>query len=184
MNSGPLVSSPEDGQVILGHVSRAHGVHGALVVTPYGDDPELILTGRNLFLLSPDGLEKRSVEYFKGKIATQGLIVKIKNITTRDAAAALQGWRVAIDRANLPEPAEDEVYLADLIGLTVVTGDGQTVGPVANLIEAGGGLILVVIPPDQPGREILIPYQAEFVVDIDLQGQRLIMDPPPGLLDL
>lgn len=181
MSSAP---PPVNNPVILGHVARPHGVHGAIIITPYGDNPELILTGRRIFLLSPDGLERRPVESLKGKEAAQGLIVKIKNITTREAASAFRGWRVALAREHLPEPADDEVYLADLIGLTVLVNNGRPVGRVVNLIEAGGGLILVIISSDQPDKEILVPYQEQFVVEVDLAGGRLVMDLPPGLLEL
>lgn len=175
---------PEDRYVALGHVSRPHGVHGALVISPYTDDPGLILKGAHLELISPDGRTRRPVESLKGKEAAQGLIVKIKNITTREAAGALQGWSLVMAREHLPAPAEEEVYWADLLGLTVKTPDGRSLGRVAHLMEAGAGLILVVPDQEDPTREYLLPFQEEFLVKLDIQNGQVIVDPPPGLLEL
>ena len=180
----PLSRSGDDDLVILGHVARAHGVHGALIVTPYAEDPQIILDGRHLELLSPDGLERRPVASLKGKQAAQGLIIKIKNVGTREAAAALKGWRLGMERWHLPEPAEDEVYWADFIGLQVFDAQGRELGRVARLMEAGAGLILVLDSDLSPGRELLLPYQAEFLVSLEPEQGRLVLDPPPGLLEL
>lgn len=171
-------------EVVLGHVARPHGVHGALVITPYTDRPELILKGDDLTLCSPDGRASRPIESLKGKEAAQGLIVKIKNITTREAAAALKGWGLTMAREKLPEPDQEEVYWADLMGLEVKTSGGLYLGQVEHLMDAGAGLILVVMAPGEPGQERLIPFQEEFLVELDLEKGRLIIDPPPGLLEL
>ena len=179
-----MTDQMSDDFVILGHVARAHGVHGALIVTPYTQDPQVILDGRHLELLSPDGLERRPAASLKGKEAAQGLIVKIKNVTTREAASALKGWRLGIPRRYLPEPAEDEVYWADLLGLQVFDAQGRELGRVARLMEAGAGLILVLDSALAPGQELLLPYQEEFVVSLEPAEGRLVLDPPPGLLEL
>ncbi len=169
--------------VVLGHISRPHGVHGAVVVTPYAQEPDLILQGRHLELISPDD-RRRPLDSLKGKEAAQGLIVKIKDVTTREAAAALKGWRVIMKREHLPPTADDEVYWADLIGLEVFSPDGRNLGRVDKLMEVGAGLILVVKRPDDPEGELLLPYQEEFLVELDLESGRLVLDPPPGLLEL
>lgn len=172
------------GFVVLGHITRPHGVHGAVIITPYTDNPDAILEGRNLELLSPDGEVRRPVGSLKGKAAAQGLIVKFKNITTREAALALKGWRVGLERVFLPEAGEDEVYLTDLIGLDLFTADGKKFGRVTNLMEAGAGLILVAVPDDGTGRELLAPFHESLVVELDLEARRLTLDLPPGLLDI
>ncbi len=173
------------GLVVLGHIARAHGVHGAVVVESYAENPRTILGhGERLRLLSPDGRTARPVGSLKGQEAAQGLIVKIKNVTTRDAADTLKGWRLAMPREGLPPAGEDEVYWADLTGLAVFTADGRDLGRVTALMEAGAGLLLVVADPEEPGRERLLPFQETFIVRLDLAEGRLVYDPPEGLLDL
>ncbi len=171
------------GLVILGHIARAHGVHGAVVIVPYTESPERILAGHpELVLLSPDSQSQKPLTVVKGKEATQGLIVKIKGVTSRDEAALLRGWRVVLPREFLPEPAEDEIYLSDLVGLTTWTVDGTKVGEVTGHLETGASILLVIVNED--GRETLIPFQDEFVVEVDLEENRLLIDPPPDLLEL
>jgi 16S rRNA processing protein RimM len=172
------------GFILLGHIVRPHGVHGAVVVSPYTDNFDLILSGRELELLSPDGQTRRPAGALKGKAAAQGLIIKLKNVPDREAAQALKGWRLGIDRARLPEADDDEVYWADFIGLELFTPEGQPIGRVVNLMEAGAGLILVAAPADNPGGELLLPYHEDFVVELDVAGGRLTLDLPPGLLEL
>lgn len=170
--------------IVLGYIARPHGVHGAVVVTTFSTDPGLILDGQGLELLSPDGATRRPVSSLKGKEAAQGLILKMKDVTTREAALELKGWRIGLKRELMPEVDDDEVYWADLLGLEVFTPEGLNLGQVKNLMEAGAGLVLAVISPSSPEHELLLPYQEQFVVELDLSARRLVLDLPPGLLDL
>ena len=170
------------GFVEMGRVLRPHGVGGAFIITAYTENPAAILKAAGLELWSPDNLERRRVEGLSGRSTTVGLIAKIPGLKSREEAAALKGWRLVSPRDLLPPLPDDEVYWADLLGLTVSTAAGQALGRVENLLEAGAGLILAVIDP--AGLERLIPFQPHLIADLDLAGRRLVIDPPPGLLDL
>ncbi len=167
--------------LVLGHVIRAHGVHGAILLAPYTETSQSILEGQGLFLLPPDNssLPPFPIESLKGKEVNQGLILKIKNINSREAAAEFKGFRLAIRRDNLPALTNDEIYLADLIGLTVQTLSGQTIGVVENFMETPAIILSIRSPED---REILVPYA--FVCEYNLPAGFLSIDPPEGLLEL
>lgn len=169
--------------IALGHITRPHGVHGALIVAPYTDNVGLILGGRNLKLRSPEG-SIRPIASLKGKEAAQGLIVKIAGLSDRDEAKKLAAWNIGIYRDDLPPLEDDEVYWADLEGLEVYAKDESHLGRVSRLMDVGAGLLLVIVPPDDPEREILLPFNEEFVLSVDVPGQHLDIDPPLGLLDL
>jgi len=171
-----------EGFVELGRVLRAHGLGGAFMVSAYAENPAAILEGAGLELRSPDGSARRRAEGLTGRAAPGGLIVKIHGLNSREEAAALKGWSLVQPRALLPPLPDDEVYWADLLGLTVSTVAGQALGRVEHLMEAGAGLLLVVTGQDGPER--LIPFQPDFVAELDLPGGRLVIDPPPGLLDI
>jgi len=175
-----LEALAEQGFVELGRVVRPHGVGGAVIISAYTENPETLFNGAGLELWSPDGRERRRAEGLTGRAATNGLIVKFPGLRRREEAAALKGWRLVRPRALLPPLPDDEVYWADLPGLSVETIDGRALGRVGNLMEAGAGLLLAVT--DHTGTERLIPFQV--IVDLDLAGGRLVIDPPPGLLDL
>ncbi|MCL2029664.1 MAG: ribosome maturation factor RimM [Deltaproteobacteria bacterium] len=170
-----------EGFVELGRVVRAHGLGGAFIISAHTENPAAILKGAGLELWSPDGSDRRGAEGLKGRTAGNGLIVKIPGLSRREEASALKGWRLVMPRALLPPLPEDEVYWADLLGLSVETRQGQALGRVERLMEAGAGLLLAVIGPG--GREGLIPFQPEFVADLDLASGRLVIDPPPGLME-
>ncbi len=180
-----MTSPPPDPSFIpLGHVTRPHGVHGAFIILPYTENAASILKGRHLKLMSPEG-DIRPINSLKGKEAAQGLIVKIDGLKGRDEARKLAGWSIGLYRDDLPPLGEDEIYWADLLGLTVYTKEGEEpLGRVARLMDAGAGLLLVIVPPEDQEREIFMPFNEEFVISVDLPEGRLLIDPPAGLLDL
>lgn len=179
-----LGPSPE-GLVVLGHIFRVHGVHGAVIIQPYTSEPELILNRSQLLeLLSPDGQSRRPVGSLKGKVAAQGVIVKFPKVTSRTAAQELVGWRVALNREHLPDLEDDEVYWNDLVGVEVYTPEGKHLGRVTGILETGASPLLAVEPPGNLGGEILLPFHENFIVEVDLKARRVVLDPPPGLLEL
>ena len=182
MTEAPGTLAKDQRFVELGRVIRPHGVSGAFIVSAYTEDPETLLAGDGLELWSPDGRERRRAEGLTGRAVTGGLIVKIPGLRRREEAAGLKGWRLVRPRALFPPLPDDEVYWADLLGLSVETIAGRALGRVGNLMEAGAGLLLVVTDP--AGAERLIPFQPGIIADLDLEGGRLVVDPPPGLLDL
>ena len=86
-----------------------------------------------------------------------------------------------VDRAALPPPDEDEFYHADLIGLRAELPDGSVLGAVTAMHNFGAGDIVELLLPS--GKRPLLPFDRETVPEIDPTGGRIVIDPPPGLLD-
>ena len=181
-----VVGSGASRWVALGRVVRPHGVHGALLLAAYTEDPVAVLAfqGAGLELRAPDGLNRRPVEGLRGRMINRRLVIAIKGLITREAAATCRGWILAAPRDLLPPPRPDEVYWADLLGLAVFTPLGRPLGRIERLTETGGHLLLAVANPDEAGRERLLPFHEQFLAELDLSGGRVVYDPPPGLLDL
>ncbi|MGL4208750.1 MAG: ribosome maturation factor RimM [Candidatus Adiutrix sp.] len=169
--------------IALGHIARPHGVHGAVVLVPYTDNLDLILKSQNLLIQSPNATHLAPLEIAKGKVANQGLIIKIKNITTREAALGLKGHKVGLTREHLPNTDDDELYLADILGMKVETIEGEHLGEVTNFIEVGNTFLLVVILAPNTD-EKLIPFHDEFIASVDSTQRLILIDPPLGFLDL
>jgi 16S rRNA processing protein RimM len=93
----------------------------------------------------------------------------------------LRGVELMIDRDRLPEADDDEIYHADLIGLSAHDTAGHLVGTVVAVLDFGAGELLELKPAD--GKTILVPFNVETVPEIDLDAGRLVIDPPEGLLD-
>jgi 16S rRNA processing protein RimM len=104
--------------------------------------------------------------------------VRLEGISDRTAAEGLVGSTVLAEREELGEAGEGSHYWTDIEGLPVVTVTGEQVGTVTGLYETGGVDVLVVT--GHRG-EVLIPLAP--YVEVDLQGKRIVVDPPMGLLD-
>jgi 16S rRNA processing protein RimM len=116
-----------------------------------------------------------------------GWIVKAAGIETRTDAERWRGRWLLLPRTELPEPAEGEVYLDDLVGLEVVerggeTGDaGRALGTVGEVYELPQGIILDVV---RDGRTVVcLPFSDDVVKELDVDGKRVVVVVPPGLLD-
>ncbi|MDR2387036.1 MAG: ribosome maturation factor RimM [Deltaproteobacteria bacterium] len=168
--------------ITLGRVLRPHGVHGAVKVAYFGQDPDSALKAPRLWLIPrAEGQEPIVIKDYKGKIVPGGFILKLGGYSTREAAAELSGSQLAVARGDLPEPEADEYYQADLLNLEAVTTGGRVLGRVKSLMDQGEFLVLVIHDPE--GRESLVPFSEDSVPEVDLKAGRLIVSELPGLLD-
>ena len=165
-------------RVCVGVVGAARGLRGEVRVRSYTADPDAIATYGTL----SDEAGKRQfrmrvVGHHKGQ-----LIARFDGVEDRTAAEALNGVRLFLPREALPEPEdEEEYYHVDLIGLAAETVDGSPLGRVRGVEDYGAGDVLDVVDPE--GRSVLVPFTRAVVPVVDLEGGRLVVDPPPGLLE-
>jgi len=110
------------------------------------------------------------------------LLARLSGVEDRNQAEALRGLRLYLPRAALPEPEPDEYYHADLIGLAATLADGTPVGRVRAVHDFGAGASLELDRSD--ASPVLVPFTRGIVPIVDLAAGRLVLDPPPGLLDL
>jgi 16S rRNA processing protein RimM len=111
---------------------------------------------------------------------TNGLLVRLSGVTTKEAADALKGVKLFVPRDRLPSLPDDEYYHADLIGLEVLDSGGGTLGRVKAVLNHGAGDILEVQVPGS-AETVLLPFTLEAVPTVDLATGRIIADPPEGL---
>jgi 16S rRNA processing protein RimM len=126
------------------------------------------------------GVRRFEIEALRG--TPKALTARIKGVTTREAAEALTGTRLYIDRALLPAREEDEWYHSDLIGLATQDQDGATIGTVVAVHNFGAGDI-VEIAPAGGGATLLVPFTRDTVPEVDVEGGWLRLVPPEGLFE-
>ena len=109
------------------------------------------------------------------------MILTLKPFDNINQVLHLVGREIYADRAALPELPSDEFYWSDLLGLQVVTADGEGLGELVDIIETGSNDVYVV---KKNGREVLVPALEDVVMSVDLAGGRMTVSLPEGLLDL
>ncbi len=172
---------PEDSAVAdaicVGAVAGAHGVRGGVRIKPFTQDPEAV--GAYGMVRDESGARRFEIQLI-GK-AKGVVLAKLSGVETREAAEALKGMRLYVDRATLPPSDRDEFYHTDLIGLAVELADGGSLGIVHALHDFGAGDLLEVKTSD--GKLILLPFTEAVFPTVDLEAGRIVARPPPGLID-
>jgi len=164
----------DDEIVIVGRIAGLYGVKGWVKVFSHTDPRENILR-YSPWLLHRGG-RWHEVALREGRRQGKGLVARLDGCDDRDAATAWLGADVAIRRGQLPPPAEDEYYWADLVGLRVETTEGVDLGVVDHLVETGANDVLVV----QGDRERLVPFTpGDAVLAVDLEAGRIEVDWDP-----
>ena len=148
----------------VGRVSGAFGVKGEIRITTFTEDPLALKTYRVLKREDGSaGLTLNAVRAVKGAV-----IATATGIETRDQAEALKGLKLFVSRDDLPDPDEDEFYLADLVGLAVRNPDGEAMGIIKSVQDFGAGDLLEVQPP--VGATWWLPFTREAVPAVDIAG--------------
>jgi 16S rRNA processing protein RimM len=170
---------------VVGLIRNAQGIRGEVVVEPLTDAPDAVFaSGRRVFVGDKTGgvtfgsetaLEIEDARPFKG-----GLIVKFDSLADRNAAELLRGRYLLAPFEELEPLREDEVYLHDLIGMSVALDTGEKVGEVKSYYELPQGLTLDV--STEKG-SVLVPYRPEIVEHIDSHAKKLIVKSSVGLFE-
>jgi 16S rRNA processing protein RimM len=165
----------EGASVELGRVSGVFGVRGWVKVYSYARPRENILAYSPWRLELPDGT-LRTCRVRAGRVHGKGLVALLDGVDDADAAQALVGADIRVDRAQFGEAGPGSWYWADLEGLRVLTLAGEELGRVEALMETGANDVLVV----QGDRRRLIPFvNGQIVREVDLPAGTLTVDWDP-----
>lgn len=189
----PQEKAAQESKVCLGVISGAHGIRGEVKIKAFGEDPLAIGAYGPL----SDETGSTTVEITTVRPSKGGVVARIKGVGDRNQAEALKGLKLFVARSALPEAAEDEYYHADLVGLSVELSDGKPMGQVIAVQDFGAGPMLEIrlsgaskTAGKSEGKTgakaentLLAPFTRDIVPEVDLAGGRLVLDPPPGLLE-
>jgi len=165
--------------VLMATIGAAQGLRGEVRARAYTSDPTAL--GDYGHLHSMDG---RSFEVLEIREAKNVVVVRFRGVNDRNAAEALNGLELYIEREKLPDDEldDDEFYYADLEGLEAVDETGKSYGKVSGVFDFGAGDLLELKGPDR--RPTLIPFSEAAVLEIDLGNGRIIIDArAAGLID-
>ena len=167
------MTKPSD-LILVGRVAGAFGVRGEVRLSAYTADPMALADYRDL--RKKDGAPALTV--LTARPVKDGVVATTDQIKTKEQADALRGLQLFIPRAALPEPEEDEFYLADLIGLAALTPDGETLGKVKAVQDFGAGDILEIAPASG-GQTWYVAFTRENVPTVDIAGGHVVVLRPP-----
>lgn len=162
---------PDDStHVVIGCLGTVFGVRGYLKVNSYTTPQDNILSYTNWQIKHKGQWQPLAIENLKQQ--GKDIIVKIKGIDDRDEARAYTNDLLAIQRDALPATAADEYYWTDLIGITVVTQDGQTLGKIVEMRDTGANDVMII----EGEKRHLVPFINDVLINVDLDQQRIIVD--------
>lgn len=159
----------------LGQIVNAVGLKGESKVYPYTDYKERFEELDCLYI------EDTVYEIEKVRYMGEMAIVKFKGISDRNAAEALKGKYLYVDRKNARQLEEDEYFIPDLIGMEVAAEDGKVLGVLSDVIQGTAQDVYEVQLPD--GKKFLVPAVGEFILNVDPLSRRITVRLIEGMMD-
>ncbi|WP_462187774.1 MULTISPECIES: ribosome maturation factor RimM [unclassified Frankia] len=175
-------------EIVVGRIGRPHGIRGEVTIEIRTDVPHRRFAVGAVLGREGGGtpLTVSGARWHSGR-----LLLHFRGVDDRGAAEALRGVLLAIDADQAGSPLDDDAadgeavemwWDRDLVGLRAVTTAGMLLGHVTGIIHSPAGDLLAIGGPD--GGEHLVPFVRDIVPTVDPPAGRIVVDPPPGLLDL
>ena len=162
----------------LGRVVGIHGLKGDLKVRVHSADPTALRAAVRVFLSRPGG-EPAPHRVEQAVWHKAHLLLRLEGCRRAEDAQALVGYEVLLPAEELPELADDEFYWRELQGMTVIDRQRGELGTLQEIFNTAAHDIYVV-----QGRfgEILIPVVDEFILEVDVEQRRMLVELPEGLI--
>ncbi len=171
--------------LVVGHLNKAHGTKGEVFIWPLTDHPESTFApGVVLYLGDENGdlpTDPPTLRIDASRAYRRGFLVRFEGVQDRGGMDGVLGRYVMRSMDQLEELDEDETFYHDLLGMDVITVEGQPVGEVIEIYELKPVDLLEIRGPE---KTFMIPYVAEMIRSVDVAENRIVLDPPPGLLEV
>ena len=171
--------------LVVGHLNKAHGTKGEIFVWPLTDHPEsTFAAGVVLYLGDTDGglpTDPPTLTIEASRAYRRGFLVRFEGVNDRSGGDGLRGCYVMRGMEQIEELEEGETFYHDLLGMEVVTAEGELVGEVIEIYELKPADLLEIRGPE---KDFMIPYISEMIQSVSVADNRIVLDPPPGLLEV
>ncbi len=165
-------------RVVVGRVLRPVGVRGEVVVQVLSDVPERLASGSTV-AGTREGRPPIPLTVETSREHKSGAVIRFAEYGDRDRAEELRDLLLEVDRSEVPAAPDGTYYWYQLLGCRCEVG-GEDLGEVIDLLEDGGGLLLVVSDGE---REVPIPFVQSFLKNVDVERGRIELELPEGLLE-
>ena len=164
----------------VGVITATHGIRGEVKVFPTTDDPERFLDLETVYL--DTGREEKLLTISSVKFFKQFVILKFKEFDNINDVEPFRKKSLLVTREQAVPLEEDEYFIADLIGLRVITDEDKVLGELTDVLETGANDVYQVT--DENGKEILLPAIKDCILSVDLEKGEMKVHILEGLLDL
>lgn len=160
----------------VGVISSTHGIKGEVKVFPTTDDAARFKKLKEILL--DTGKEKLSMEIEGVKFFKQFVILKFKGIDNINDVEKYKGKGLYVTRDHAVKLSKGEYFVADILGMQVVTDDGEVLGTLKDVMETGANDVYVV---DAPEGELLLPAIKQCIRQVDIEGRKMTVHMMEGL---
>ncbi len=160
--------------VVVGKVTKAHGLGGEVTVLPLTDNPHRFASGNVVYLE-----EGRALTIRASRDNGTRLLVTFAGVEDRTSAEGLRGSLLVVPRSDLPPLPEGTYWPHELEGCEVVTESGRVVGAITDVVANPANDIWITTGPD--GEEILLPAIRQVIAEVDIAGGRVLVHEVPGI---
>ena len=171
--------------LVVGHLNKAHGTKGEIFIWPLTDHPESTFApGVDLYLGDANGdlpTDPPTLRIESSRAYRRGFLVRFEGVHDRKGVDGLLDRYVMRATEQIEELAEGETFYHDLLGMEVVTVEGEQVGEVIEVYELRPADLLEIRGPE---KTFMIPYISEMIQSVSVADNRIVLDPPPGLLEV
>ena len=155
----------------VGVIASTHGIKGEVKVFPTTDDPERFLELKTVYREREGRYEPIGVT--GARVREDDVFLMLEGVRDRNAAEALRGVKLWVDRAHARELGEDEVYIADILGAEAYDTQGGRVGTLREVLTPGGVDVFVF---DTPTGTLMAPALKTVLLELDAEGGRIVLD--------
>ena len=173
----------KDKWMLIGEIVAPQGLKGDIRIKPNSDFSERFTKPGKRWIQKANELPTE-IKLLKGALipGRSIYIISIEGVSNRNSAEEIIGWKLVIPVDDRPILSQDEYHYFDLIGLEARKGPKKTlIGYVTDLIKGGNDLLEIELVE---GKKVLVPFVKEIVPEIEINEKWLLINPPPGLLDL
>ena len=169
------------GFVPVGRVIKTHGLKGELCISSYADSPFLFEEIDRVYL-KVEGRRPQKHGLVQVRYHPKGLLVTLEPISGRDTARQWLGAEIWVRRRDVPRSQTEELQQLEMLGASVYLQNGRLLGNIDSVDKRTGQEVWTIQTPE--GREVLLPAVSPFIREMDVQDHKVVIDPPPGLLEL
>lgn len=164
---------------LVGTITRAHGIAGAVRIASHSDNPGRFSLLRTV-LVGADPASAVEMRLVRAVESNGQVLLSLSGCETRNAAESLVGQHVYILEADMLPPPPGTHYVHDLVGCAVLDAAGAQLGRVTDVLLSDVQDTYVI---DAGGREVLVPAVPAFILSVDTEARRIVVNTIPGLFD-